>query len=120
MTAILVDAASWLFILAGSFFVVVGAFGLVRMPDVFTRMHAASVTETLGAGFLLVGMAMQAGFGLVTLKLLSILVLFFFVSPVVTHALAMACAHEGIKPMLSEDRRKKSRRPARGKHGRRS
>ena len=82
-------------ILLGSFFTVVGAFGLVRMPDVFTRMHAASVTDTLGVGFLILGMCLQAGLSLVTLKLVFLLALFFFTGPVVTHALAQACLHEG-------------------------
>jgi multicomponent Na+:H+ antiporter subunit G len=116
---LLIEAASWIFVVLGSFFTVVGAFGLVRMPDVFTRMHAASVTDTLGAGFLLLGMILQAGFGLVALKLLMILAAFFFVAPVVTHALARACLHEGIKPVLAEDRTKKARPSARGKQGRR-
>jgi len=68
------DIASWALIIAGSFFTVVGAIGLVRMPDVYTRMHAASVTDTLGAGLLLAGLMVQAGLGLMTLKLLFILV----------------------------------------------
>ncbi len=100
-----VDVLSWALILLGSFFTVVGALGLVRMPDVFTRMHAASVTETLGVGFLILGMCLQAGLGLVTLKLFFLLALFFFTAPVVTHALAQACMHEGIRPVLAEDRR---------------
>lgn len=100
-----VEVASWGAILLGSFFTIVGAFGLVRMPEVFTRMHAASVTDTLGVGFLILGMSLQAGFGLVTLKLLFLLALFVFTAPVVTHALAQACLHEGIKPKLAEDRR---------------
>ena len=100
-----VELASWALILLGSFFTVVGSFGLVRMPEVFTRMHAASVTDTLGVGFLILGMSLQAGFGLVTLKLGFLLALFFFTAPVVTHALAQACLHEGIKPLLAEDRR---------------
>lgn len=100
-----VEIASWTFILLGSFFTVVGAFGLVRMPEVYTRMHAASVTDTLGVGFLILGMALQAGFGLVTLKLGILMALFLFTGPVVTHALAQACLHEGIKPQLAEDRR---------------
>ncbi len=99
-----VEIASWGFILLGSFFTIVGAFGLVRMPEVFTRMHAASVTDTLGVGLLIVGMCLQAGFGLVSLKLGFLLALFFFTAPVVTHALAQACLHEGIKPLLAEDR----------------
>ncbi len=53
-------------------------------------MHAASVTDTLGVGFLILGMSLQAGFGLVTLKLVFLLALFFFTGPVVTHALAQA------------------------------
>jgi len=102
---LIVEIASWALILLGSFFTIVGALGLVRMPEVFTRMHAASVTDTLGVGFLIFGMALQAGFGLVTLKLVILMALFLFTGPVVTHALAQACLHEGIKPQLTEDRR---------------
>jgi multicomponent Na+:H+ antiporter subunit G len=100
----LADLVSWVLILAGSFFTVVGAIGLVRMPDVYTRMHAASVTDTLGAGLLLAGLMLQAGLGLITLKLLFILVLFFFIGPVATHALAQAALHAGVRPQLTEDR----------------
>jgi multicomponent Na+:H+ antiporter subunit G len=100
-----VDILSWVLIVLGSFFTVVGGIGLVRMPDVYTRMHAASVTDTLGAGFLILGMMLQAGLGLVTLKLAFILGLFFFFAPVVTHALAQAALHEKVEPRLSEDRR---------------
>ena len=100
-----VEIASWALILLGSFFTIVGAVGLVRMPEVFTRMHAASVIDTVGVGFLILGMGLQAGFGLVTLKLLFLLLLFVFTGPVVTHALAQACLHEGIEPQLSDDRR---------------
>jgi multicomponent Na+:H+ antiporter subunit G len=109
---LVVDVASWVLILLGSFFTLVGAFGLLRMPDVFTRMHAASVAETLGVGLLIFGMILQAGLSLVTLKLLFLLALFVFTAPVVTHALAQACLHEGVAPILSEDRRKRARPPA--------
>jgi multicomponent Na+:H+ antiporter subunit G len=98
---------SWLLIVAGGFFTLVGAIGLVRMPDVYTRMHAASVTDTLGAGLLLIGFMLQAGLSLVLLKLVFLFVLLFFVSPVATHALASAALHYGIKPMLSHDRRRR-------------
>jgi multicomponent Na+:H+ antiporter subunit G len=102
---VILELASWAFVLTGSFFTVVGALGLVRMPDVFTRMHAASVTDTVGVGFLIAGMCLQAGFSLITLKLLFVLALFLFTAPVVTHALAQACLHEGVEPILDEDRR---------------
>jgi multicomponent Na+:H+ antiporter subunit G len=100
-----VEIASWALILLGSFFTIVGALGLVRMPDVFTRMHAASVTDTLGVGLLIFGMGLQAGFSLVTLKLFFLLLLFVFTVPVVTHALAQACLHEGVEPALAHDLR---------------
>lgn len=107
MKSLLVDALSWALILGGSFFTIVGAVGLVRMPEVFTRMHAASVTDTLGAGLLIGGMMLQAGLTLITLKLLFILALFFFTGPVVTHALAQAALQAGVEPKLEEDRRER-------------
>lgn len=113
------DILSWACILLGSFFTIVGAFGLVRMPEVFTRMHAASVIDTLGVGFLILGMCLQAGLSLVTLKLIFLLALFFFTGPVITHALAQACLHEKIRPMLAEDRRGRERSPASGEADRR-
>ncbi len=98
---LLLDIVSWLFIVAGGFFCVVGALGLLRMPDFFTRMHAASVTDTLGAGLLLVGLMLQAGLTLVTVKLLFLAVLIFFTSPTATHALAKAAVVRGLKPLLA-------------------
>jgi multicomponent Na+:H+ antiporter subunit G len=108
----IIELASWICILLGSFFTIVGTFGLVRMPEIYTRMHAASVVDTLGVGFLIAGMGLQAGFSLVTLKLMILGALFFFTGPVVTHALAQACLHEKVKPMLSEDRRRQRPRQA--------
>ncbi len=102
---LLVEVLSWAFILGGSFFTVVGTIGLVRMPELFTRMHAASVTDTLGAGLLLIGMMLQAGLTLVTAKLIFIFLLLFFTGPVITHALAQAAMQAGVHPKLDEDRR---------------
>lgn len=105
---VIVDIASWALILAGSFFIIVGAVGLLRFPDVFTRMHAASLIDTMGAGFLFAGLMLQAGFNQVSLKLLFILLLFFFTGPVVTHALAQAALTAKIEPELDDDRRQRS------------
>jgi multicomponent Na+:H+ antiporter subunit G len=68
---------------------------------------AASVIETLGAGLLIAGLMLQAGFTLISLKLFFIFVLFFFTGPVATHALAQAALGEDIKPQLDEDRRER-------------
>ncbi len=107
MSAMLIDVVTGVCLLAGSFFVLVGAIGLVRMPDVFTRMHAASVMETAGAGLICVGLMVQAGPTLVSAKLVFIMALLFFTGPVITHALAQAAMHAGIKPEIAEDRRKR-------------
>ena len=112
MTELIADIVSWVFIILGSFFTVVGMFGLVRMPELFTRMHATSVTETLGAGFLVLGMVVQAGLSLVSLKLFFILALFFMTAPVMTHALAQTALHERVRPLLTEDRRPPEGGPA--------
>lgn len=87
-------------LLAGALFCLVGAWGLLRMPDFYTRVHAASVLETLGAGFILLGLMLQAGFTLVAAKLLMIGLLIFFASPTASHALARAAMLRGVKPLL--------------------
>jgi multicomponent Na+:H+ antiporter subunit G len=97
-----IDAASTACLVAGGFFCLVGGIGLLRMPDFFTRTHAASVTETLGAGLVLAGLMLQAGFTLVTAKLLVIGLLIFFTSPTATHALAKAAFARGLKPLLGK------------------
>ncbi len=102
---IIANAASWILIVLGSFFLVAGALGMLRMPDVYTRMHAASVIDTLGATFLILGFAIQAGFTLIAFKLFVVLALLFFFGPVASHALAQAALHAGVEPILNEDRR---------------
>ena len=89
MNAVL-DAVSWVLLLSGGFFVVVGAFGVIRFPDFYTRLHAAGVTDTLGADLIILGLLFQAPGVMVAIKL--ILILFFFVltSPVATHSVAHA------------------------------
>jgi multicomponent Na+:H+ antiporter subunit G len=72
------------------------------MPDFYTRMHAASVTDTLGAGLLLVGLVLQAGLTLVAVKLLFLGLLIGFASPTATHALAKAALARGLAPLLAQ------------------
>ena len=99
----LIFFVSWICLVAGGLFCVTGALGLVRMPDFYTRMHAASVTETLGAGLILLGLLLQAGLTLIAVKLLMIGLLIFFTSPTATHALAKAAYARGLKPLLATD-----------------
>ncbi|MFM1816203.1 MAG: hypothetical protein RLZ98_2898 [Pseudomonadota bacterium] len=99
-----IELVSWILILLGSFFIVVGMVGVMRMPDVYTRMHATSVTETLGASILIIGLLLQTDIALTIFKLITILGIIFFTGPVVTHALAQAALHAGVDPLLHEDR----------------
>lgn len=98
----ILDALSWILIAAGSFFCIVGAFGIIRMPDVYTRMHASGVVDPFGVSLILVGLMVQAGFTLVTVKLVVIVLLLLFTSPVACHALGRAALHRGLKPKLAE------------------
>jgi multicomponent Na+:H+ antiporter subunit G len=98
-----IDVISWAFLLSGSFFVLAGGIGVIRMPDVFTRLHAAGVTDTGGAGLVLVGLMFQGGLTLVTVKLLLILGFLWFSSPVSTYALARAALAGGEEPYWAED-----------------
>ena len=97
--ALIADIVTWICLLAGGFCAIVSGIGMVRnLPDVYARMHPASVSDTLAAGLILVGLTFQAGFTIVTVKLLMILALMFFTSPVATHALAKAARHGGLDP----------------------
>lgn len=87
----------------GGLFCVIGAVGLLRMPDFYTRMHAASVIETLGAGLVIAGLMLLAGLTLATAKLAILGLLIFFASPTATHALAKAAHERGIVPVLGGD-----------------
>jgi multicomponent Na+:H+ antiporter subunit G len=99
------DTASWALLGAGGAACLVGAFGMLRMPDFYTRVHAASLTETVGAGFVLLGLMLQAGWSPVAAKLAIIGLLVFFTSPVASHALARAAHGRGLRPLLhGEDR----------------
>ncbi|MEM1380332.1 MAG: monovalent cation/H(+) antiporter subunit G [Pseudomonadota bacterium] len=89
MTLVL-DLLSWLCLLGGGFFVIIGAVGVLRFPDFYTRMHAAGITDTLGADLILVGLLFQVPDAITAVKLLLIIVFFVLTSPVATHCVAHA------------------------------
>ncbi|MCB2136432.1 MAG: monovalent cation/H(+) antiporter subunit G [Rhodobacteraceae bacterium] len=93
-----VTAIVWVLLLAGSFFTVAGAVGIVRFPDFWARLHAASVTDSAGVILLLAGMCVYAGWGLVTVKLIAIGLLLFITGPTATHAVANAALVSGLRP----------------------
>ena len=90
-------------VLLGGGFMIVGALGMIRLPDVFTRMHGASVSDTFGAGLVLIGLIVLAGFTLVAVKLFFLILFFGLMGPVATHAIARSALHAGVKPLLAAD-----------------
>jgi multicomponent Na+:H+ antiporter subunit G len=102
------DVISWVLLLAGSFFVFIGAVGLLRLPDFFTRMHGAGVTDTLGAGLMLSGMLLQSASWIVAAKLILVFLFLMITGPTATHALAKAALHGGLRPHPADGRGAKS------------
>ena len=105
MVSIIADIASWILIIIGSLGLLAGGIGILRLPDVYTRMHAASITDTIGAGALILGLMIQAGWTLVMVKLFFILIFFFFTSPTSSFSLAHAALSSGVEPILDTDLR---------------
>lgn len=101
-----IDWLSGLLLVAGAAFGVIGAVGVLRFPDLFSRMHAAGVTDTLCALLILAGLALKAGFTLALAKLFLILVFLWFTTPTATHALAKAAIHGGEEPELDGEEEK--------------
>lgn len=99
--SVVLDILGWAALLAGGFFTIVGAVGLQRMPDLFTRMHAVSVSDTLGVSCLVVGMLLQTDSWAVGVRLVIILLVIWAAGAVATHALARAALHDGQWPLLA-------------------
>ena len=101
---IALDILSWIFLLIGCAFTIIGAIGVLRLPEVFTRSHAAGMIDTMGAGMILLGLMFQSGgFNLVLVKLVMIGFFLFFTSPVSSHALVRAAIADGAKPLTKDD-----------------
>lgn len=111
---VLADAlyyVSWFCMIVGSVFSLIGAIGLIRMPDVYTRIHAASLIETMGVGMILLGLGIQSGLNLVTVKLFLIFAFLFFTNPTTTHALMRALYHAGVIPLTRNESGQLADRP---------
>lgn len=98
-----IDAAAVFLMLVGVFFLVVAAIGVLRLPDVYTRCHAVSLTDSLGAFFMLTGLAVYAGISLVLVKILAVLVLLYLLNPAIAHLTVRAAHRSGLKPWSRED-----------------
>ena len=93
--AIVLDIASWILLTAGGAFVLLGGIGVLRMPDLYTRMHAASMTDSAGAILIISGIILQAGVSLAAIKLVAVLLFLLLTSPTASNALASAALLAG-------------------------
>ena len=93
----ILDVLSWILLVTGGLFCVLGGVGILRFPDFYTRTHAASLTDTLGAGLMLVGMMLQGGLSITTAKLVMLLIFTLIASPTAAHALVKAAYAHGVR-----------------------
>ena len=100
MHILIIDIISWIFILCGSFLGLTGAVGLFRFPDFYTRLHSASITDTLCAGLISLGLILQSTSILMTLKLLLLLLILAYTGPTAAHVLAKTARKENLEPVL--------------------
>ena len=103
----IIDILSWACLTVGGILGIIGAIGIHRFPDFYSRLHAVGIADTLSAILILLGLGLQAGFSLAAFKLFLIFVFLFFTSPTASHALANAAFHSGLKPELADDENKK-------------
>ena len=97
------EIVAYVLIFSGTAFCLIGAVGVLRFPDVYSRMHSAGITDTLGALLVLLGLMLLAGVSLAGAKLLFILAFLWLASPTATHALAKAARHGGVLPMVTDE-----------------
>jgi multicomponent Na+:H+ antiporter subunit G len=97
MTMVL-DILSWIMLTTGGVFVFIGGLGALRMPNLYTRMHAASLTDTIAAVLIIGGVMLQAGATLAAIKLAAILLFLLLTSPTASNALASAAILSGLQP----------------------
>lgn len=106
------DILSWVLLVSGGLLGVIGGVGMLRLPDLFSRMHAAGMIDTLAVALMVFGMMLQSGHWLIAVKLAIILLFLFFTSPTSTHALAKAALHGGHRPWTSTDETSLAHQPS--------
>ncbi len=103
----IVDIISGLLLITGIFFGLTGAIGLFKFPDFFTRVHAASITDSISAILILGGLLLQTSFDINTAKLLFILIFLLITSPTASHVLAKSARHGGLLTLAETQAKQK-------------
>lgn len=103
MSGTVIEWLAAILILAGAFLALVASLGLFRLPDLFTRMHAASKAGAAGSGLLLLAVAIQSGEAGIWLKCMLTIAFFVLTAPVAAHLLAKAAVKAGVPLPLSRE-----------------
>jgi len=93
----IIEALQMLFLFIGTLFFFIGTIGLLRFPDVYTRLHAATKCDTLGLGMILFGVMLYEGATLSSVKMAFIIGFVFLTNPTAAHAIARAAYKHGIE-----------------------
>ena len=102
----MLNTLALIFIVAGLFFMIVGAIGLIRFPDLYTRVHATGKCDTLGEGMMLLGFILYEGMNLVSVKILLLVIFIFVTSPTAVHAILNVAYTRGVEPWKKGDERR--------------
>lgn len=94
--------AGWALLTAGGTFVLIGGIGVIRLPNLYTRIHAGGITDSIGPILILGGLILQAGFTLELVKLAAILLFMMITGPTATYALANAALMAGVHTSLDD------------------
>lgn len=90
------ESISLLLLLLGALFMLLAAIGMVRMPDILTRMHSSTKSSTLGVGLIMLGVALFFGEFTIGVRALAILIFLFMTTPVSAHMIARAAYLSGV------------------------
>jgi multicomponent Na+:H+ antiporter subunit G len=101
---VIIDALNVVLLAAGALFVLSGGVGLLRFPDFYTRIHAAGLTDSAGAGLILLGLLLQVGTWQTAVRLLIIMFFMILTGPTATHVLAQAARRDGVPVLREGDR----------------
>ena len=91
------------FIAVGTFFGFVATVGIIRLPDLYSRLHAASKSDTLGTILTLAGVALTFHSTVPWVKLALLALFMLITTPTATHAITRAAYDQGIEPWTVED-----------------
>jgi multicomponent Na+:H+ antiporter subunit G len=106
MIDLMLEILSWILLCLGGAFVLIGGIGALRLPNFYTRLHAASLTESMATILIFSGMILQAGLSLAAVKLAAIMVFMLLTAPTASYALANAALQSGMRPEAEKQENK--------------